>query len=132
VSPMLSKQLDEEAIFQAARRIVASDARAEYLHMACGGDQELLDRVMILLQTFAKGESFRESPPPGIDAAVDFHAVSEGPGTVIGPLQAPPTNRRRWERRGGSTNRRREYNNSCCPAFVWSEQSSFGTTSFSV
>jgi serine/threonine protein kinase/Flp pilus assembly protein TadD len=83
---MVSEQLDEEAIFQAARTIDSPQARAEYVRQACGGDQAVQERVMKLLRAFAEGGSFLESPLPGIDATID-RPIAEGPGSIIGPYK---------------------------------------------
>src|SRR4051812_36651174 len=83
---MVSEQLDEEVIFQAARGIDSPEARAEFVRNACGGDQAVLERVMKLLRAFSQGGSFLESRLPGIDVTIG-QPISERPGTIIGPYK---------------------------------------------
>ena len=81
------KQLDEAAIFNAARKITELESRAGYLKQACGEDAALLERVGALLRVHDEEKSFLESPPPGLAANTDAPAIREGPGTVIGPYK---------------------------------------------
>ena len=46
---MATNQLDEEVIFNTARKIESAEARAEYLAQMCGDDASLRDRVDVLL-----------------------------------------------------------------------------------
>jgi serine/threonine protein kinase/tetratricopeptide (TPR) repeat protein len=82
-------QLDEEAIFQVARRIELREARSAYLDQVCGGDRALRDRLEALLSVYEQEKSFLESPPLDCDgsATVDVPPRAEGPGTVIGPYK---------------------------------------------
>jgi hypothetical protein len=54
---------DEEAIFQAARRIAAPAARQEYVRRACGADAALAARVEALLAAHDEPGSFLREPP---------------------------------------------------------------------
>ncbi len=81
------KQLDEAAIFNAARKIAAPESRAGYLKQACGDNPALLERVGVLLRAHDEEKSFLESPPPVFDATVNTSTIREGPGTVIGPYK---------------------------------------------
>src|SRR5262249_20754711 len=51
------------------------------------GDQTLRRRVEVLLQAHEQPNSFLDDPVPGLDATVDEPAVTEKPGTVIGPYK---------------------------------------------
>jgi hypothetical protein len=44
------RQLDEEAIFDLARRIDTARARADYLDQVCGQDEDLRARLEALLE----------------------------------------------------------------------------------
>ncbi len=81
------KQLDEAAIFNAARKITESESRAGYLKQACGENPALLERVGVLLRAHDEEKSFLESPPPAFVATADTSPIREGPGTVIGPYK---------------------------------------------
>ncbi len=80
---MHSSQLNEKTIFNAARRIDAPDARAEYLKKACGDDPVLHERVALLLRAYDERRSFLESPAPGLAATVES-PPAERPGQTIG------------------------------------------------
>src|SRR5262245_34870788 len=62
-------------------------ARAAYLDEACGNDAGLRRRVERLLEARSERGSFLESPAPGATVEFGSVAVSEGPGTVIGPYK---------------------------------------------
>src|SRR3954454_25295326 len=87
-------QLDEEAIYHAARRIADPEARDAYLRQVCGDDAALRGRIDALLHVCEEEASFLESSP--YDATVDVlsrdaptgvPAGGERPGTVIGPYR---------------------------------------------
>ena len=92
---MAERIADEQAIFEAARKIDLREARQAYLQQTCGDDQELMQRVAALLRAYEESESFMESPPPGLDdspsglgSALTFdRRITEKPGTVIGPYK---------------------------------------------
>ena len=83
---MASEQLDEKAIFNVAREIDSPEARAEYLHQACGADRSLLERVTTLLRAYEQQQSFLESPAVAIAPTID-HPPAEQPGSMIGPYK---------------------------------------------
>src|SRR5262249_2765450 len=60
------------------------DAR---LAEVAGDDEELRRRLRLLLAAHRRADSFLESPAPGLGATVDAPAVTEAPGTVIGPYK---------------------------------------------
>ena len=80
-------QLDEEAIFDLARKIESHEARADYLDQACGTDKVLKDRVAELLQAHDKEQSFLEHPPVELDQTIDVPRITEKPGDTIGPYK---------------------------------------------
>ena len=83
---MASNQLDEKAIFNAARRIDSLQARADYLQQACGTNGTLCDRVTALLRGFEEQQSFLETPPVGSDPTID-QLIAARPGQTIGPYK---------------------------------------------
>ena len=78
---MAIQQLDEEAIFQLARKIDSPDVREGYLEQACGANQPLRARVQALLRVHEQDKSFIQVPAADIVATVD-EPISEGPGSV--------------------------------------------------
>ena len=84
---MQSNQLDEKAIFNAARTINPPDARAAYIQQVCEDDPGLVVRVNALLRGLEKQESFLEQPAAALAATVAYETVSERVGTVIGPYK---------------------------------------------
>src|SRR2546423_9913637 len=75
-----------DSIFLAAADKATPEERSAYLNGACGGDQELRQRVERLLDAHPKVNSFLESPAAGLVATVDTPML-EGPGTMIGPYK---------------------------------------------
>jgi serine/threonine protein kinase/tetratricopeptide (TPR) repeat protein len=82
-------QLDEEGIFQVARRIQDAEARGAYLEQVCGQDRGLRDRLDALLLAYDQERSFLDEPPagPGAEPTAEVPPLDEGPGTVIGPYK---------------------------------------------
>ena len=76
--------ISEEAIFNVARKIESTEARAEYLNQVCGKDQAIYVRVSTLLSLHDEEKSFLESPPPGIEPTITPQPFIEQPGTQIG------------------------------------------------
>jgi serine/threonine protein kinase/tetratricopeptide (TPR) repeat protein len=58
-----------------------------FLDQACAGDAALRASVEKLLRAQAQMGSFHEDPRPPLFATVDAPAISERPGTVIGPYK---------------------------------------------
>ena len=82
--------LNEEAIFQIARRIQPPEALAAYLEQACGADQSLHARVLALLGSPGDADQFLEAPPSifQMDSAATMdQTLVEKPGTQIGPYK---------------------------------------------
>jgi serine/threonine protein kinase/tetratricopeptide (TPR) repeat protein len=73
-------------IFVAALKRPAEQWDA-YLEEVCGGDGQLRQRVHDLLQVHAQPGSLFESPDAAPVATIDEGAVTERPGTVIGPYK---------------------------------------------
>ena len=84
---MNTQQIDEKALFNAARRITDSAARVEYLTQACGDDPTAIQRIRDLLRVHEEEQSFLESPPAEYGTMTDQSSLSERPGTVIGPYK---------------------------------------------
>ncbi len=84
---MAIKELDEEAIFNVARRIETQDARNSYLQQVCGADRTLLKRVTALLRAHDDETNFLEQPAVKVTATFDVPPVSTQVGTTIGPYK---------------------------------------------
>ncbi len=87
---MQNQSLNEEAVFQIARRIQQPEALAAYLEKACGGDQSLRARVLALLGQTGDADQFLEAPPSiyHFEAAATMdQTLMEKPGTQIGPYK---------------------------------------------
>ncbi len=86
---MTVHELDEEALFQAARRIDVPEARQAFLQHVCGDNTALLARLEALLQVLEEDKSFLVSPVPAphLLATVDEPPLAERPGTLIGPYK---------------------------------------------
>src|SRR5689334_22446414 len=82
---MNASRLDEEAVFQVARRIADPQARAAYLGQVCGDDAALRGRVERLLQVCEQEASFLAAP--ACAPTVALPAPAERPGSAIGPYR---------------------------------------------
>src|SRR5262245_49960170 len=78
--------LDEQAIFEAARKMDSPEAREAFLRQVCGDDAAIGQRVRALLKAYEESASFLESPAPQLGATVD-EPLHERPGSVIGPYK---------------------------------------------
>jgi serine/threonine protein kinase len=84
---MSAPDASEQTIFDAARQMTDSEARAAYLEDACAGRPELRQRMENLLQAGLRADQFLAGDPLELGQAL--HAGSgqappgEGPGTVI-------------------------------------------------
>src|SRR5260370_6310638 len=83
---MLPQKLEEEAIFNVARKIPSPEARGDYLRQACGGEEAVAARVQALLKAHDEQESFLAPPVLGQLPTVD-DPMTERAGTVIGPYK---------------------------------------------
>ncbi len=82
---MTAPNLDEECIFNVARKIESPEARSSYLDQVCDGNATLRARVQTLLQAHERDGSFLK-PSPDADLAA-AGGVNEGPGSIIGPYK---------------------------------------------
>lgn len=76
--------LDEETIFNVARRIEPASVREDYLEQICGDNPGLRARVEALLAVHDEEQEFMASPPSGLAPTTYQQPVTEGPGTIIG------------------------------------------------
>jgi serine/threonine protein kinase/thioredoxin-like negative regulator of GroEL len=77
-----------ESIFFTALDKANPESRAAYLEEACGTDQELRQRVERLLSAHPQVGSFLAAPPSPLAAtAAAEQALTERPGTMIGPYK---------------------------------------------
>src|SRR5260370_37011775 len=84
---MAAMFLDEQAIFEVARKIDSGAAREAYLQQICGDDAAIGQRVRALLKAYEEGASFLESPAAALVGTADAPALAERPGTLIGPYK---------------------------------------------
>jgi WD40 repeat protein/serine/threonine protein kinase/tetratricopeptide (TPR) repeat protein len=80
-------KLDEQGVFNVARRIEVPEARRLYLGQSCGADAALRARVEALLRVYDEERSFLQSPAEGLRTTVEDRPAAEAPGTVIGPYK---------------------------------------------
>src|SRR5262245_28700741 len=85
-SPMAAMHLDEQAIFEVARKIDSRAARETYLQQICGDDAVIAQRVRALLKAYEESASFLEAPAVAAIATLEG-PMRERPGTVIGPYK---------------------------------------------
>jgi tetratricopeptide (TPR) repeat protein len=83
---MAAMYLDEQAIFEAARKMEPGAAREAYLRQVCGGDAAMGQRVRVLLAALEGSASFLEAPALAVMATTD-DPIGERPGTLIGPYK---------------------------------------------
>lgn len=81
---MPSRQLDEEAIFQIARKLADPRDRSMYLDQICAGDRLLRERVETLLKVHEQEQVFLNSGPPNPPPTVEAASFTERPGAMIG------------------------------------------------
>lgn len=77
-------ELDEAAIFNAARSIADAAEREAYLRAACGNNLQAYESIATLLRAYEAEPAFLETPPAGLGLRPDTVLLSEGPGSVIG------------------------------------------------
>jgi serine/threonine protein kinase/tetratricopeptide (TPR) repeat protein len=83
---MNAAQLDEEAIFNAARTIDDPAARAAYLNDACP-DAAVRVRIEALLAVHDQERSFLNPPGAAYSPTIAERPLTEAPGTIIGPYK---------------------------------------------
>ncbi|HEV3343166.1 MAG TPA: protein kinase, partial [Pirellulales bacterium] len=79
--------MNERDIFIAALQRQAPAERRVYLDEACGDDATLRRGVEALLEKHELAGSFLESPAAAPAATLDEPAITERPGTVVGPYK---------------------------------------------
>jgi serine/threonine protein kinase/tetratricopeptide (TPR) repeat protein len=79
-------RLDEQAIFEAARKMETGAVRDAYLRQVCGDDAALGQRIRALLKAFEESASFLEAPASPLVCTVE-EPPREGPGAAIGPYK---------------------------------------------
>src|SRR5262245_11053349 len=84
---MVLNELDEQAIFDVARKISSVEVRDAYLHQVCGDQPAIVKRVRALLRHHAEGASFLEAPPQGLTPDRTTDGGREQPGMLIGPYK---------------------------------------------
>src|SRR5262245_1190914 len=77
----------EQEIFIEALEKDDPAARAAFLNHACAGESALRQRVERLLERHQASGSFLQSGAQDLDATVTVPAITEQPGTVIGPYK---------------------------------------------
>jgi WD40 repeat protein/serine/threonine protein kinase len=76
-----------ETIFAQAIEIESPEDRAAFLDQACTNHPELRREVEKLVVDYFRAGQFLEKPAPALLATIDEPAVTERPGTVIGPYK---------------------------------------------
>ena len=85
---MSVNKLDDQAIFEVARKISSREAREAYLAQVSRDDSAMAQRIEALLQAHDESDSFLECPPPGISIPPTIgQVVPERAGTQIGPYK---------------------------------------------
>ena len=84
---MAAMHLDEQALFEVARKIDSREAREAYLQQICGDDAAIGQRVRDLLKAYEESASFLEPSAAAPVGTIDAPAPAERPGTVIGPYK---------------------------------------------
>jgi eukaryotic-like serine/threonine-protein kinase len=84
---MTAIHLDEQAIFEVARKIDSREAREAYLQQICGDDAAIGQRVRDLLKAYEESASFLEPSAAAPVGTIDAPAPAERPGTIIGPYK---------------------------------------------
>jgi hypothetical protein len=91
---MAAHNLEEEAIFNVARKIESPEARENYLEQTCGADAALRARVQALLGVHEEDSSFLQPPVPGLpEPLLPGTPDSEKetlPAAASPPAAAPP------------------------------------------
>src|SRR6266446_310135 len=86
---MNARNPSEEKIFEEALQLPDVEARSAYLKRACGNDEQLRQRIEVLLQAHESAGGFLDKPPAAVSAAAPMAttrmvAVTAKPGDRIG------------------------------------------------
>jgi serine/threonine protein kinase/tetratricopeptide (TPR) repeat protein len=84
---MADKHLDDEAIFNAARRIESAEERGVFIRHACAGDDAWAERVRALLDMHERDPDFLAGFGQNHNGTVDEPPITERPGSMIGPYK---------------------------------------------
>ncbi len=68
---MAPQHLDDDAIYNIARKIESADDRREYLQQVCGNDMALLARVEARLAMLGQGHELKDVRNPDVSATMD-------------------------------------------------------------
>src|SRR5262245_30510898 len=79
--------MNEESLFAAALEKNTPEERTAFLDMACGADESLRARVLLLLEADARARGVLERVPVAGQATAFVPPPSEQAGTVIGPYK---------------------------------------------
>jgi Tol biopolymer transport system component/tetratricopeptide (TPR) repeat protein len=82
---MSPERNDIESIYSEAQSRTGEAERSAYLESACADNAGLRARVEALLKAHDRAGPFLETPPPFVEAPILDEAVTEQPGTIIGP-----------------------------------------------
>jgi serine/threonine protein kinase/tetratricopeptide (TPR) repeat protein len=82
----MSDPQQARSIFLEAVEKHAPDQWGAFLDEACGQDQELRQRVEVLLRAHGQANSLLDAPAPALGQTID-EPTTERPGTVIGPYK---------------------------------------------
>ena len=77
----------EKEIFDAALEIALPAERAAFVDRACGGDAQLAERIRALIAADEEATDFLPGEPGVLATDAKLAPLSEGPGTIIDPLQ---------------------------------------------
>ncbi len=78
------RQTTEETLFYSALEFASRDAREAHVRQSCGGDKQLLTRVMALLEADCLGDGFLEEPPTFCTPPIEESESLETVGAVVG------------------------------------------------
>jgi serine/threonine protein kinase len=83
---MAAPSVDEQAIFEVARKLDPGAAREAYLQQVCGDNAAIGRRVRTLRKAYEESASFLESPAAALAATLN-QPMQERPGVVICPYK---------------------------------------------
>jgi serine/threonine protein kinase/WD40 repeat protein len=84
---MTPHNLDEELVFNTARKIESPEARSSYLDQICNDNVALRARVQALLEVHERDASFLKSAPEAGGDEQSDTSIKEGAGSIIGPYK---------------------------------------------
>ncbi len=85
---MVATKLDDQAVFEVARKIGVPSDRQDYLLEVCGDDAAMMRRIEALLRAYDNGGSFLECPPLEVGTrSTIIMPAPVLPGVQIGPYK---------------------------------------------